>query len=132
MTFDVNLSITGIQEAQDDNVRMIAALEPSGALGESLRFVVVGMHRHAVAITHVDTGALKASHRMGIELANLFGEIYIDPASVNPRSKVKPEEYGVYEHNRGGSHAFYDRTRREVGPALLTQAEAMIWQRAGL
>lgn len=132
MTFDINLSITGIQEAQDDNVRLIAALEPTGALGEGLRFVVAGSHRHAVAITHVDTGSLRAAQRMEMELARLFGEIYIDSAAVNPRSRVKPEEYGVYEHNRGGSHAFYDRTIREVGPGLLNQAEALIWQRAGL
>jgi hypothetical protein len=48
-----------------------------------------------------------------MELKGLRGRIYIDPASVNPRSKQKPSIYGYYENKRGGEHAFYDRTVEE-------------------
>lgn len=108
----VDLSIRGLQEAQARNLARIAALKPNGALGRLVRDLTVRAHRYAVAATHVDTGALRASHRLDVQ--PLRGRIYVDPSAVNPRSKRRPAEYGVYEHHRGGSHAFYTVAREEL------------------
>jgi hypothetical protein len=111
--FDVNLTITGIQEVQRANLQAIAALRPQGAFGRAIIYAATAAHRYAVAITHVDTGSLRASHR--VEVKGTRGRIYIDPNSVNPRSRTRPVVYGVYEHQRGGSHAFYQRVVDERG-----------------
>lgn len=113
MTFDIKLTITGIQELQAWNIRAIAAMKPKGAFGQAIIWGTTEAHRYAVSITHVDTGALRASHRMAIE--GLQGRIYIDPNTRNPRTGESPAEYGMEEHARGGSHAFYGRTIEEAG-----------------
>ena len=53
MTFDVNTTLTGLQEMQAANLRRIALLQPDGALGRLVRDVTVELHRYAVGITHV-------------------------------------------------------------------------------
>lgn len=121
MTF----SIRGIQEAQEKNLKRIAAMKPAGEFGKALQFALTAAHRYAVQITHVDTGALKGSHRMKLELLWRRGIIYIDPASPGKRG-TPPVEYGVYEHRRGGSHAFYKRTVDEAGPRIAGQAGVML------
>lgn len=121
---DVRMTITGIQELQDDNARSIAALQPKGALGQAVKHVTTGAHRYVVAITHVDTGALRASHRM--EVNGLRGRIYIDPTARNPRSGQRTAVYGEFEHDRGGSHAFYDRAADESGERLVREAQEII------
>ncbi|MBS4014010.1 MAG: hypothetical protein KGZ97_09695 [Bacteroidetes bacterium] len=39
------------------------------------------------------------------------GEIFLDPKVTNPKSKTKPFVYGFFENERGGDHAFMDKTR---------------------
>jgi hypothetical protein len=121
---DVKITIEGLQEAQDDNAKRIAALKPDGLLGQVIKDATVEAHRYAVAITHMDTGTLRASQRMKIK--GRRGEIFIDPGARNPRSKTPPAEYGRYEHGRGGSHAFYDRTVSEEGPKIADRAIARL------
>lgn len=113
---DVSASITGIQELQAWNIRAIAALKPSGAAGEAVRWGTTEAHRHTVAITHVDTGTLRAAHRMTIEeRGKVRGRIFIDRSARNPRTGQRPAVYGVVEHRRGGTHAFYGHTLDEAG-----------------
>ncbi len=123
----VSLGIEGIQEAQAANLRDIAELQPTGSFGQALQYVTAGLHRHAVGVTHVATGALRASHRMRLD--GLRGEVYIDPAARNPHGALT-SDYGPIEHARGSSHAFYDRTLGEAGPALVERAIGYI--RVGL
>jgi len=135
---EINLDIGGIQEAQDANARAIAALQPSGELGDAIREATTELHRYAASITHVGRyvqskssgkwrwagrgeagvggGALRASHRM--EVSGLRGRIYIDPGATNSRTGRRPAEYGAYEENRSGEHAFYARTLTEYGPEV--------------
>lgn len=108
----IHTSINGIQQAQRWNLRAIAAMKPSGALGRSVQYATIEGHRYVVSITHVDTGALRASHR--IWLGGLQGRIYIDPNAINPKGQ-RPYIYGPKEHARGGAHAFYYRTYNEFG-----------------
>lgn len=134
MPYIPQLSIEGIQEVQKRNLARIAALTPAGAAGEAARDALIALHRYAVAITHVGKykvhgsfvggGALRAAHRM--ELSGLEGQIYIDKNARNPRSKTKPAEYGLYEHARGGEHAFYDRTVDEIGAQVISRVQTRI------
>ena len=103
----VRLGISGIQEAQAANNQAIAALKPSGAFGRAIRVGTVAAHRYAVALTHEDTGALRASHRMDVQLDRRpHGRIFIDPNSVNPHGH-KPSVYGPVEHGRGTYGLFF-------------------------
>lgn len=111
------VTIEGIQEVQDANLQRIAAMKPAGAMGKAIKYGAIRLHRYAVAITHVwkyKGGGLRASHRMAVEGAS--AKIYIDPTTINPRGQ-RPSIYGPYEHARGGTHAFYNRTVAEEGPA---------------
>lgn len=119
----VDITIKGIQEAQQRNQRQIAALKPSGAFGEAIREATVELQRFAIGLTHVDTGALKSSHRM--EVQSLYGRIFIDPDAVNPHGE-RPARYGPVEHERGGDHAFYERTVAEHGRQVMDKASHRI------
>lgn len=124
MTFDVRLSITGIQEAQAANNRAIAAVRPEGGLGRAVQYGTTAAHRYALAATHVDTGALKSSHRM--ELSGAHGRVFIDPSAMNPRSGQRTAVYGPFEHARGGEHAFYQRVIDEYGPEIEQEMQRII------
>lgn len=124
MAFNVKLSITGIQEAQAANNRAIAELRPTGALGRAIQYGTIAAHRYAIGLTHVDTGSLRASHRM--EVSALRGVVYIDPSTTNPRSHQAPATYGPYEHDRGGSHAFYQRVIDEHGAQIEREMERIV------
>lgn len=116
----MKLTIKGIQESQARNLRRIAALRPNSTFGRVIRDATIRAYRYAEAITHVDTGSLRASHRMQVQ--GLRGRIYLDPSARNPRSGLPVSVYGPYEHARGGSHAFYHRTVVERGPEIGKQA----------
>jgi len=115
----VTATIQGIQEAQQKNQRQIAALRPSGPYGEAVRDGTAELQRYAIAVTHVDTGALKGSHVM--EVKGLWGRIFIAPGGVNPKGQ-RPAHYGPFEHARGGDHAFYERTVAERGQQVIDRA----------
>lgn len=106
---DVDLTIRGLQFAQAANNARIARLQSGGPMDALVKDVTVYTHRQAVAVTHVDSGSLRASHRMKIEVrgGNPTGTIYIDPTAINPRSGQRPAAYGQIEMARGGGHAFY-------------------------
>lgn len=104
----MKMTIQGLQEAQQANIKVIAAVKPSGGLGRAVQYGTIEAHRIAVSLTHVQTGALRASQRMQVISAR--GIVFIDPSAVNPRHKARPAVYGPVEEARGGEHAFYART----------------------
>jgi hypothetical protein len=112
----MRVTIEGIQEAQAWNLRKMAALKPSGAMGRAILYGTTAAHRSAVSLTHVDTGALRASHRMQM-FGEHEGQVLIDAGATNPSGQLT-SVYGPAEHARGGSHAFYARTVAEDGPAI--------------
>jgi hypothetical protein len=132
----INATWTGVMQAQRLNAKQIAALRPDGAVGRAVQVGLSEAHRYVVYITHVKTGALRASHRMAYQpFGNVArGWIYIDPESggfewvnktsgngkrrVYNASKDTPAQYGPKEHARGGEHAFYARTEVEAGPRI--------------
>lgn len=120
MSFDVNLTITGIQEAQNEMVKAIARLLATGPRERAILYATTAAHRYLVSITHVDTGTYRASQWM--EVKGERGLIYVNPNTVNPRSGNRPVEYSIYEEARGGTHAAYQRTIDEAGPRIIEEA----------
>lgn len=126
----IRLEIRGIQEAQQANLQILAALKPSGALGRAIVYAGAEAHRRAVANTPFQTGGLAASHRVAIEAGGTRARIYIDPAAVNPAQGGKrPAEYGFHLHGQGlrpglkrGCRAFYQYTAENDGAAILKAA----------
>jgi hypothetical protein len=116
------LTIRGIQKAQAANLKIISAMKPGGALSRAVKNVTIAAHRYSVANTHVDTGSLRASHRIELEAGMMRGHVYIAPDTVNPRTGNRPSVYGLTEHNRGGHHAFYERTVTERGAEIVATA----------
>ena len=114
------ITIKGLQELQDKNARRIAALQPKGALGRAIQYATIEARRYLVSITHVDTGAYRASHRMQVKAGQ--GRIFVDPSARNPRSKQLVAEYAELEEARGGEHAAYERTARDMGEQALDRA----------
>ena len=113
------IQIYGIQRAQARMLRAIDAVRPAGGLGRAVWVATVAAHRYAMYVTHVDTGALKASHTM--QVAGAHGRIYISPTATRSDGR-RPADYGPYEHGRGGSHAFYQRTVQERGAEIAREA----------
>ncbi len=111
----MKFTIEGLVEAQNANRYAMLALRPSGKLGQAVKDATVRLHRYATNITHVITGSLQSAHRMGYtETANsAIGEIYLAGDVTNSESGVLVSIYGPVEHDRGGSHAFYERTFEE-------------------
>lgn len=107
-------SVEGLEQLQAYNRRLIAGLR-GPFLNRAVRDTTLAAQRYAISITHVDTGALRASHRVELVSARQVGIISLDRSARNPRSGALTSEYGVYEHDRGGSHAFYKRTADEFG-----------------
>ncbi len=97
-------TIQGLQEALLANQKAIAAVQKD----RPVRYATIEAHRLSVIYTHVQTGALRSSHRM--EVYGQRGKVFIDPSAVNPKSGSRPVKYGVIEEARGGGHAFYGRT----------------------
>lgn len=116
----VKIDIQGLQEAQQGNQRTIAALQPSGAMGRAVQQMTLDAQRYAISITHVDTGSLRASHR--VSMNGNRGMVYLDETAVNPRSRAHPAVYGPAEHNRGYPHNFYERTVEERGKEISQDA----------
>jgi len=126
----ISAEVAGMEAAQSAMVRAVKATETKGELGKVIRDATVELHAYARLVTDKDTGTLAASHYMRFT-GNATGEIYINPSARNPRSKTPPSEYGLYESNRGGRHAFYQRTITERGPSVMDAGINSIKQAMG-
>jgi len=113
------ITIKGLQETQRANLSNIAAMQPSGVFGLAIKNATIQAHSYEAFVIHVDTGGLKSSRH--IQINGLEGKVFTDPAAIGPSGR--PAVYGYWEHNRGGSHAFAERTVREAGPVIVMRAE---------
>ncbi len=113
------VTIYGIQAAQAALNRVSAVAKPGGPLAQAVQEATVQAQRYAIVITHVDTGALKGAHVTSVR--GHHGEVYINPAAARSDGR-RPAQYGPYEHERGGSHAFYERVIDERGAQIAREA----------
>lgn len=119
----MTVSIHGLQEAQRGLLNTIATMKPGGAFEDAIRFATIEAQRYAVTITHVDTGALRASHRIKLESPSQGprGVVFIQPGTLRS-GRAEPAVYGFFENARGGQHAFYGRVPSERGGQIARQA----------
>ena len=99
-----------------------------GAFRDTIKHMLMVMRNYAQFITHRETGTLAASHDIEYNARALSGYIYPsdDRPKLRGRSVQYPSEYGVYEHARGGSHAFYERTLNEMGDHIAWEGIRMM------
>jgi len=112
----VSVTIQGADEVQKALRAAAQVAKQGGALQQAVGAAANHLHAYAVNVTHVDTGALRASHI--IRQSGARALIYPSPAVRNPRSGKSPAEYGIYEERRGGSHAFYARAMGQARQAV--------------
>lgn len=122
----VRYDIKGLQEARSAVLRVLAQLEPAGALGAAVRDTTLAADRYAVSITRVDTGAWRASHRP--EVAGLVGHLHLDAGAINPKSGTRPAVYGAIWEDRGGQRAVYARTVDEAGEGILQETGLKLYR----
>ncbi len=84
---------------------------------------------YASSISHVWTGMLRQSHTRKYDSHTMKGSVFVDPdiqaRDIHGRPKsIMVAEYATIEHAQGGSHAFYERTIKEMGPAASMRAIA--------
>lgn len=115
MPAEVKASIEGLQKAQDRNLRRVAAMRRGAEYGA--RDAAIALHRYAVQITHVDSGAWRASHRVAVE--GPYGRVYLAPTARHPKSGTLVTTYANVWGERGGRLAIYRRTRAEEGPRVM-------------
>ena len=114
-------SVQGQREAVEAVQRIEREIAgANGAFSRAVGRASESAMRYAREVSHIVTGELQGSHRARY-VGSKRAEVYIDPSVVNVLGK-KPGEYGPYEHQRGGAHAFYARTVSEYGPQILAEA----------
>ncbi len=98
------ITIEGMQQAQAAMLKVIVALQPTGAAGKATQEMTIRAFRWVIIQTHVgETGALRASRRMEVQELKgiIFTESGINKFGQNPRG------YDVPEQARGGTHQTY-------------------------
>lgn len=98
------ISVVGIDEYMRELERIRREVSPEG-LRASMDLAAGMAHRYAAGVVHVDTGRLKNS---------LYWDVSRNAQSVIGRVATNVE-YAPFEHQRGGTHAFFDRTVEEEG-----------------
>ena len=103
-----------------------------GAFRDAIKHTLLVLKNYAHYITHRRTGTLARSHTVFYNPRRLAGYVYPSPRYFNIRSSgriQRADEYAVYEHARGATHAFYDRTMTEMGPHAGREGIGKIVQR---
>ena len=121
----LNISLTGY----DRMLRMLETMGDERTYRGAFRDTIVGMLKlardYAESITHHLTGGIKENHVMEYDAPRMKGNVHINPNAYRrpyngylPHRYQRVAEYAVFEHARGGSHAFYARTLQETGGVL--------------
>jgi len=105
---DWSVEVRGWKIVIKENLQFIARIKPKTGIGVGVKAALKLVHRLAVANTHVDTAALKYSHRIDFrEYSNRAeGNVYVSNIR-NPKHGLSTMFYGPVEDDRGGDHAFY-------------------------
>ena len=102
-----NLDIVGLEELQEKLARVQEEIDPHGGLFDTMTLAIGMIHRFATGVVHVDTGRYKNSLFWHVDRAGGRGVTGTMGTNVS---------YSIYEEARGGSHATFERTRKEEGP----------------
>ncbi len=89
-----------------------------GIIRDTAQDVLQDWARYASSITHKLTGQLAGAITWDYDSHRSEGHVYINERIVYRTGRATlrwPKIYGKFEHDRGGSHAFFDRTLRDRG-----------------
>lgn len=119
--------MTGADELLTALNVIVKTMRPSGAVERATRLSIDMARRYAASITHRQSGILASAHTSSFEVGggDFRGRIYLDPAVKGERG-TPPSIYGLAEHAKGGSHAFYERTAAEAWPSIKNMLDDVI------
>jgi len=89
-----------------------------GIIRDTAHEVLGEWARYSKGIVHKLTGHLAEAITWDYDSGRSEGHVYISNRIVFRRGQSSlqwPYMYGPHEHNRGGDHAFFDRTMRDKG-----------------
>lgn len=121
----MRFNITGLQETQRAMTKAVGAVKPANGLGRAVQFVGISAQRYMIGVTHVDTGAYRASQLIQYEGPARL-RISVNPNARNPRTRALVSSYAPIEEGRGGDHAAYERTYNYARTALAPRAVSML------
>jgi len=110
---EIEIEIKGLAETQARMERLLEEISAQGGLEAIIAKGTLRAHRYAVGITHFISGRLRNSHfpQVTATANQVYGTIGTNVA------------YAMIEHNRGGDHAFYERTVSEDGAGITAMME---------
>ncbi len=113
---DIDLEIKGLAETQARLKQLLQDTSERGGMEAVISKATFRAERYAAMVTHVLTGRLKNSlfPRIHTGLNEVYGVIGTNVV------------YAMVEHERGGEHAFFQRTVDEEGPAIQQMMESDI------
>lgn len=93
-----------------------------GIFRDTVQAMLYEFRNFAQMITHITTGTLARSHNVYYDRNAISGYVYPESIAKPPdirggRLYPMASQYAVWEHARGGTHAFYERTLNEFGPS---------------
>ena len=136
-TIELAFRISNYYKVRDALVRMSSQDYYRGMFKRMFTEALEQMRAIAASVTHRETGQLAGAHRWEYDSHRMTGRLYIDPRIAYARgSRVQwPSIYGVYEHRRGGSHAFYQLTYEQstrllpdVGLRVMIEEVDRVWR----
>lgn len=113
----IRYHIEGVPAVRAAIEKVERAITPAAGFGAGIRAASLEAATQARPRTPVQTGALQSSHTPRVQ--GLRGEVYLNPAVVNPRNRTRPADYGPGVHKR---KPFYQRTVTEAGQAIARAA----------
>lgn len=114
-------NIKGLQEAQAACLQLLAAMQPSGALGRAVQLGLATASRLAITGTPTDTGSWRASHRVALQ--GLRGEVFVDPSARNSKNNALVRIYSAaLARRKGGRYDVYRTVYQQQG--TIAQAAA--------
>lgn len=125
MSPQVRIEMTNYPRVKEVLSRVASERTYRGAFRDTITAMLDIAKNYAMSITHIYTGMLRMSHVVEYDGHRMRGVLKVDEQALarqyGGRLKVPMQfvaEYAIYEHARGGSHAFYERTLRETGGIL--------------
>lgn len=109
----IDIEIEGLRETQARMERLLEEISAQGGLEAIIAKGTLRAHRYAVGVTHFISGRLRNSHfpQVTATANQVYGTVGTNVA------------YAMIEHNRGGDHAFYERTVNEDGAGIVAMME---------
>jgi len=115
--------VKGYEQLQAANRKLIAAVQPGGALGKAIVYGTQQLQQGVAERAHRNTGTYASSQMADVQ--GLVGHVYT-ASNRNPKSGQAASVYGPYEEARGGSHAAYGNTVRSDAPGVMAEAVKLV------